>query len=125
MNKVCLTGNLCKDPETRKTASGKSVVNVSVAVRRDFKEEGEYNTDFINLVAWGTQADYLANYAHKGDRVEATGRWQVRQYQDKEGNNRRADEMVVENIRVLSKRAQTDTPSAIDESSPTIDDLPF
>ena len=128
MNKVCLTGRLTKDIELKKTSSGTSVAFGSVAVRRDFKENGEYPTDFINWTAWKSQADYLATYAHKGDMVEVTGRWQVRQYQDKSGNNRVANELVIENVHILESAQDNNKvtpPVQPSSSSTTEDDLPF
>ena len=68
MNKVLLTGRLVKDCELMKTDSGTSVTKNSVAVRRDFKNSnGEYDTDFIDFVAFGTTAEYLASYGKKGN----------------------------------------------------------
>lgn len=105
MNKVMLTGNLARDIEVKQTTNGKEVVSNAVAVRREIKaENGEYPTDFIEFTAWGQQADFLGKFARKGDRVEIVGRWQVRTYTDNNGNNRRADECVVENVSVFSRR---------------------
>lgn len=105
MNKVILSGNLVKDIELRQSQGGKSVVQNAVAVKRDYKNaSGEYDVDFINIVVWGTSAEYLSNYGHKGDRVELVGRWMRRTYQDNNGNNRTVDECVVENISVFPKQ---------------------
>ena len=115
MNKVILTGNLVREPELKQTPSGKNVVTNAVAVRRDMKDEnGEYPTDFVEIVIWGQQAEYVSKYGHKGDRVELSGRWQQRNYTDRNGNNRRADECVVENISVFN-RQQASAP----EQAPT------
>ena len=105
MNKVMLTGNLARDVEVKQTTNGKEVVTNAVAVRRENRaDNGEYLTDFIEFTAWGQQAEFLGKYARKGDRVEIVGRWQVRTYTDDSGKNRRADECVVENISVFSRR---------------------
>ena len=111
MNKVILSGRITKDIELMKTQSGISVVSNSIAVRRDFKENGEYQTDFINFVAWRTQADYLASYAKKGDRCEIIGRWQVRTYQAQDGSQRKVDEVVVESINVFSTQPKEQEPA--------------
>ena len=67
MNKVILSGNLCKEIELKQTQSGKSALNNSVAVRRDFKDaDGTYQTDFIDFIAFGNQAEYLKKYASTG-----------------------------------------------------------
>lgn len=128
MNKVILSGNLCKDVELRVTQTGTSVASNCIAVRRDFKSpNGEYETDFINLVAWRTQADYLSNYAKKGDRVELVGRWTVRRYQDASGQTKTANEVVVESISIISKPQGSVKEEPTNE--PPIDftdnDLPF
>lgn len=104
MNKVILSGNLCQDIELKQTQGGKSVVTNSIAVRREYKnEQGTYDSDFINLVIWGAQAEYLSKYAHKGDRVELCGRWTVRKYQANDGTTRTVNECVVESITAFSK----------------------
>ena len=88
MNKVILSGNLVKDVDLRKTESGMSVVGNTIAVRRERKNfNGEYDVDFINFVVWDKSAEYLNQYANKGDRIELVGRWQVREYEEKNGNN--------------------------------------
>lgn len=118
MNKVILTGNLVREPELKQTPSGKSVITNAVAVRRDMKDEnGEYPTDFVEIVIWGQQAEYIRNYGHKGDRVELSGRWQQRTYTDRNGNNRRADECVVESISVFS-RQQASAPEQAQTPAP-------
>jgi len=118
MNKVILTGNLTKDIEARQTANGKNVVSSTIAVNREYKEaDGSYATDFINFVAWGVQADYLANYAKKGDRLEIVGRWQVRSY-EKDGQKVRVDEVVAESLAVFTRQ-----PKPTQEVQP--DNLPF
>ncbi len=123
MNIVCLTGNLVKDVELKKTTSGVSVVSGTIAVRRDYKNaNGEYETDFIDFVCYRAQADYIAQYAHKGDRIELLGQWRNRKYQDSQGNNRQACDVAVNSISVMPKNAKPEEPTA----NITIeDDLPF
>lgn len=107
MNKVIITGRLCQDIELKQSTGGKSVVTNSVAVQRDFRNaQGEYESDFINIVAWNAPADYLSRYAHKGDRVEIVGRWAVRKWQTQQGEVRYANECVVENVTAFSKPKQ-------------------
>ena len=81
MNKVILTGRLTADPTT--TAVGSTTVTkFSIAVRRDFKnKEGEYETDFINVSAWGKQGETIAKYFKKGDPIEASGAWRIDKYE--------------------------------------------
>ncbi len=119
MNKVILSGNLCRDIELKQTTGGKLVVTNSIAVKRDFKNvNGEYETDFIYFQAWGGQAEYLSKYARRGDRLEICGRWQVRKYQAADGTEKTMHECVVDTITAFSAkgydqgRANETTPSA-------------
>ena len=136
MNKAILSGNLCQDIEVKQTQSGKSVVTNCIAVQREYKnDKGEYDSDFISLVIWGAQAEYLGKYAHKGDRVELVGRWTVRKYTANDGTTRTVNECVVESIRAFSRqpREESQAPSYIPDAytSPQLeninidDDLPF
>lgn len=109
MNKVILSGNLCQEIEVKQTQSGKSVTTNCIAVQREYKnDKGEYESDFINLTIWGAQAEYLGRYAHKGDRVELVGRWQVRKYSANDGTTRTAHECIVESIKAFSKQPKDD-----------------
>lgn len=110
MNKVILSGNLCQEIELKQTQNGKSVVTNCIAVQREYKNErGEYDSDFINLVIWGAPADYLSKYAHKGDRVELVGRWQVRKYTANDGTTRTVNECVVESIKAFSRQPKQES----------------
>lgn len=122
MNKVILSGNLCKDIELKQTQSGKSALNNSIAVRRDFKDaDGTYQTDFIDFIAFGNQAEYLSKYASKGDRAELVGRWQVRNYVDKNGYDRRTNEVVVENISLVTPKKKEEQ----SQDTKELEELPF
>lgn len=134
MNKVILTGNLVRNPELKQTTSGTSVLTNVIAVNRDVKDEnGEYQTDFIDFTAWGKQAEYVAQYGHKGDRLELCGRWQQRKWQTKNGENRTENECQVEQISVFSrnqepKKEQKEKPEAVTPEPTLLDmdgDLPF
>lgn len=127
MNKVLLTGNLCREIELRQTQSGIDVVSNCVAVRRDYKNaNGDYESDFINIVAYRTQAIYLNNYAAKGDRVELEGRWQTRQYTNAQNVTITVNEVVVESISVYKPRVVTEQPKQTsNEFEVSNDDLPF
>ena len=99
LNHTVLQGRLCRDVELRKLPSGKSVANVSVACDRDFsKDGGEKETDFIDIVAFGGTADHLAKFYTKGKMIIVSGRLQVRNYTDKDGNKRRSAEVVADSV---------------------------
>ena len=104
-NIVVLTGRLTADPELKTTQSGLSVTSFSIAVDRRFGSGEERQTDFINIVAWRQQAEFVAKYFKKGNLIGIEGSIQTRKYTDKNGNNRTAFEVVVNNAQfVESKR---------------------
>ena len=104
-NLVVLTGRLTADPELKTTQSGISVTSFSVAVNRPYRTGEEQQTDFINVVAWRKTAEFIAKYFKKGNMIGIEGSIQSRKYTDKNGNNRTAFEVVVNNAQfVESKR---------------------
>ena len=99
LNKIVLMGRLTRDPELRRTQQGTAVASFSLAVDRDYQAKGtEKETDFIDIVAWRNTAEFVSTYFSKGRMAVVEGRLQVRSYTDKEGNNRRAAEVVADNI---------------------------
>ena len=99
LNNIVLQGRLCRDVELRKLPSGKSVAGVSVACDRDFtKEGGEKETDFIDIVAFGGTADHIAKWFTKGKMIIVSGRLQIRNWNDKDGNKRRSAEVVADSV---------------------------
>ena len=99
LNKIILMGRLTRDPELRRTGSGTAVTSFSLAVDRDFKSQsGEKETDFIDVVAWRSTAEFVAKYFTKGRMAVVEGRLQIRDWKDKDGNNRRSAEVVADNI---------------------------
>lgn len=104
-NLVVITGRLTADPELKTTQSGISVTSFSVAVNRPYRTGEEQQTDFINVVAWRKTAEFIAKYFKKGNMIGIEGSIQTRKYTDKNGNNRTAFEVVVNNAQfVESKR---------------------
>ena len=99
LNRIILMGRLTRDPELRRTQSGTAVTSFSLAVDRDFKSQsGEKETDFIDVVAWRSTAEFVAKYFTKGRMAVVEGRLQIRDWKDKDGNNRRSAEVVADNI---------------------------
>ena len=99
LNKIIIMGRLTKAPELRKTPSGVSVTSFTLAVDRDFKgQNGEKETDFIDIVAWRNTAEFAAKYFDKGRMAVVEGRLQNREWKDKDGNNRRSAEVYADNI---------------------------
>ena len=99
LNHITVMGRLTRDPELRKTGSGISVANFTVAVDRDFGgQDGKKETDFIDCVAWRATADFVSKYFPKGKMAVVSGRLQIRSYTDKDGNKRKAAEVVADNV---------------------------
>lgn len=99
LNRVILMGRLTRNPELRRTTNGVAVTTFSIAVDRDFKgQNGERETDFIDIVAWRQTAEFVCNYFSKGRMAVVEGRLQMRDWKDREGNNRRSAEVYADNI---------------------------
>lgn len=100
LNKSIIMGRLTRDPELRRTQSGTAVTSFTVACDRDFKDRnsGEKATDFIDVVAWRQTAEFACNYFAKGRMAIVEGRLQIRDWKDKDGNNRRSAEIIADNI---------------------------
>lgn len=106
INSVVLVGRLTKDVEVRKTTSGLSVAQFTVACNRRFSrgENSQQQADFINCVAWRQTADFLSSYAKKGNLVGVEGRLQTRTYDDKDGKRVYVTEVVCDNVQLLESR---------------------
>ena len=125
MNKVILTGRITAKPELKKTQKGTAYTSSSIAVQRDLKNAaGEYEVDFINFTAWDKQAEYLCKYADKGYKLELVGRWQTRNYEDKDGNKRVANEVVVEQASAFNPHPKGDVPADA-SSNIAEEEIPF
>ena len=99
LNKIILMGRLTRDPELRRTNSGTAVASFSLAVDRDFKaQNGETETDFIDIVAWRNTAEFVSKYFSKGRMAVVEGRLQIREWTDKEGHKRRTAEVQADNV---------------------------
>ena len=116
-NTVILTGRLTADPELKTTANGVPVTSFTIAVQRKYKQGEESQADFINIVAWRQTAEFITKYFHKGSMIGIEGSIQTREYQDKDGNNRVAFEVIANNVQfVESKKASADASPASDLS---------
>ena len=100
LNHIVIMGRLTRDPELRRTGSGVAVTSFTVAVDRDFgnRENGERETDFIDCVAWRQTGEFVSKYFTKGRMAVVSGRLQIRNWTDKEGNKRRTAEVVADNV---------------------------
>ena len=100
LNHIVIMGRLVRDPELRRTGSGIAVASFTVAVDRDFsgRDGGEKETDFIDCVAWRQTGEFVSKYFTKGSMIVVSGRLQIRNWNDKDGNKRRTAEVVADNV---------------------------
>ena len=105
MNKVFLIGNLTRDPELTETPSGVAVCHFAIAVNRSYSsQDGERQTDFFNCTAWRGQAETIARYTKKGNKVAVSGSIQLRNYEDNQGVKRTAVDIVVQDVEFLTPK---------------------
>lgn len=104
MNKCFLIGRLCADPDLRVTQSGTSVATYRLAVDRRYKKEGQPEADFINCVAWSSNADFAGKYLHKGMRIAIEGRIQTGSYTKDDGTKVYTTDVIVEHHEFCEKK---------------------
>lgn len=106
LNVVAIMGRLVADPELRTTTQGNSVCCFRIACDRSYVQQGQKRqADFIDIVAWRQQADFVSKYFRKGSMIAIEGSLQTRQYQDKQGSKRTAVEVVANNISFAGAKA--------------------
>ena len=99
LNNIVIMGRLTRDPELRRTSSGVAVATFTLACERDFAAQGaDKETDFIDIVAWRYTAEFIEKYFSKGQMAIVTGRLQIRNWEDKEGNKRRSAEILADHV---------------------------
>ena len=98
LNRVIVMGRLTKDPELRRTQSGHAVSSFSIACDRDYSGDGGKETDFLDIVAWRSTAEFVSKYFTKGRMAVVSGRLQIRSWTDKDGNGRRSAEIVADSV---------------------------
>lgn len=127
-NRAILIGRLTADPELKTTPNGVNVCSFRLAVDRPYKKDGERKADFITMVAWRQQAEFVCRYFGKGKAIGVEGSIQTREYTDKDGNKRVAVEVVADRVFfVESKNDANAAPSGQDDYTVLDDDndLPF
>ena len=148
LNKVILMGHLTADPELKQTASGISVCSFSIGVNRRYSkaEQGQQSVDFINIVSWRQQAEFVSRYFKKGSSIVICGSLQTRNWTDQQGQKRYTTDIIADEVMFVDSRgessvgdAQSYTPdvystpafSSTPSSAPNFeevesdDDLPF
>ncbi len=142
-NKVILIGNLTADPELRQTQNGISVTSFSIGVSRNYTsrnaENGQPQSDFFNIVAWRSTAEFVSKYFHKGSAILVCGSLQNRSWTDQNGQKRYATDIVADEVRFVDKKSDGAPTTAAAAPAPyganpkdvafeemsTDDDLPF
>ena len=109
-NRIILIGRLTRDPELRYVPSGAPVASFTLAVDRPFRDQqGNRETDFIDIVAWRKLAEQVSQYMSKGRMVAVEGRLQIRSYETQDGQKRKVAEVVADGVRFLDRgRPSTD-----------------
>ena len=132
LNRIIIMGRLTADPELRRTGNGIAVTAFTLAVDRDYssKDGGEKETDFIDCVAWRNTGEFVAKHFAKGRMAIVSGRLQLRSYTDRDGNKRRAAEIVADSVYFGdSKNSNADNSPAPAQDFSAIDipdyELPF
>ena len=122
LNHIVIMGRLTRDPELRRTGSGIAVTSFTIAVDRDFsnKESGEKETDFIDCVAWRNTGEFVSKYFKKGSMAVVSGKLQIRNWTDKDGNKRRSAEVIADNV-YFGEAKKSDSYSSEEPSVPAQD----
>lgn len=134
LNRIILIGRLTRDPELRYVPSGQPVASFTLAVDRPFaNQQGERQTDFIDIVAWRRLAEQVTQHLAKGRLVAVEGRLQIRSYETQDGQKRKAAEVVADAVRFLDRKAGAGPAGGVEprEGEPETaegggdDDVPF
>lgn len=123
-NLVVLTGRLTSDVELKTTPNGVPVCTFSIAVNRNYRAGEEQQTDFISICAWRQRAEFIAKYFKKGNMIGIEGAIQTRKYQDKDGNNRTAFEVVANNVQFVESKRPEGSTEGNSTPAPESDPLP-
>ena len=118
LNRAILMGRLVADPELRQTQSGISVVSFTIAIDRNYSKDRERQADFIDIVAWRRTAEFVSNYISKGKMIIVEGSIQTRLYEDKQGNKRKAVEVVADNVQFGESKNASSNVSASAPAAP-------
>ncbi|MDP4109654.1 MAG: single-stranded DNA-binding protein [Bacillota bacterium] len=107
LNKAILMGRLTGDPELRHTPNNTAVTSFTLAVNRSFGSKGEQQTDFIDIVGWGSTAEFVTKWFRKGMLVAVSGRIQTRNWEDKQGNKRKSVEVVADEVHFAEPKRES------------------
>lgn len=126
LNRITIMGRLAKDPELRRTNGGTPVTSFTLAVDRDFKgQNGEKETDWIDVVAWRNTAEFVSKYFSKGRMAVVEGRLQIRNWTDKDGNKRKSAEVLADNVYFADSKRDSEPAEMAYTEIEDDDDWPF
>lgn len=122
LNKIFIMGRLTRDPELRRTQNGTAVAGFALAVDRDYKNaDGTKETDFIEVVAWRSSAEFVSKYFTKCRMAIVEGRLQIRDWTDKDGNKRRNAEVVADNVYFGDSKKEGDSSGGYKAAGKAVD----
>lgn len=125
LNTITICGRICNELELKTTPTGTEVLSFTIACERDFKDKnGEKTTDFIDVVTFKNTAVFVSKYFSKGRMAIVNGKLQTRSWQDKEGNKRKAVEIIADNVYFADSKDKTET-LVFEEIDTNDGDLPF
>lgn len=126
LNHIVIMGRLTANPELRHTGSGTPVASFTIACDRDFadKQSGQKETDFVDVVAWRNTAEFVSKYFAKGRMAIISGRLQIRDWTDKEGNKRRSAEVLAESVYFGDSKQDGQKPAAPASFAPATAGVP-
>ena len=107
LNHITIMGRLTRNPEIRRTNSGVAVTSFTIACDRDFGNNGEKETDFVDIVCWRNTAEFASKYFSKGRMAVVSGRLHIRSWNDKDGNKRKTAEIVADNVYFCDSKSDT------------------
>nr|DAF67012.1 MAG TPA: Single strand binding protein [Caudoviricetes sp.] len=111
LNRALLVGRLTRDPELRRTGSGKAVTSFNLAVERNFKSDDQ-EADFINCVCWGKIAENTERYCSKGSMISVEGRIQTRNYDNSQGQKVYVTEVIADSVQFIQTNRNNNTATA-------------
>lgn len=126
MNKVILTGNLCKDNDIKILTNNISVLQNTIAVRNEYKNsKGEYDSQFINFVAYRNNADFINKYTTKGSKILIEGKLNCRSYENKQNQKVYVTDVIVERVELIGTKKSETTERSVETKENTVDEDPF
>ena len=118
LNHIDIMGRLTKDVELRRTSTGVAVASFTIACERDFGQNGQKETDFIDCTAWKQTGEFVSKYFKKGSMIIVSGRLQIRKWNDKDGNKRNTAEVVADSVYFGEKKENSHTGFVPNEKVP-------